>query len=305
MKKDSLQDLTPLFHPKFIGYWLMVAILWLLVQLPWRLRMGIGAQLGRLALVFAKSRQRISKINLQKVFPQLNKKEQQTLLRRYADSLGQGLIETGMAWFWSDKRLKQITRLEGDTDAIAKIKNPSQPVVLVGSHSTLMELGLRILGLYIDAAGMYRPLTNPFFEVWIKHHRRKSATDMVHFRDMRHVLKVLKSGGNIWYALDQDVGEKVSVFAPFFGIEACSVNILPRLTERTDAVWIPVFVWREGRGYVAYVLPEITQVEGQTDIEVATRVNALIEAEIRKHPEQYFWVHRRFKNRPGGEEKWY
>ena len=89
------------------------------------------------------------------------------------------------------------------------------PVVLIGSHSTLMELGVRLLGLYVDAGGMYRPLNDPFYHYWIKHHRARAATELIHYKDMRHTLRFLQAGGNLWYALDQDMGPRVSVFAPF------------------------------------------------------------------------------------------
>lgn len=298
-----MQDLRALFQLKFLGYWLLLGLLWLLVQLPRCLSMKIGACLGRLLFAVARSRREISEMNLRRVFA-LNEQELQQMRRQYAESVGQGIIETGMAWFWSERRLLKISRLEGDSAALAKIADPNQAVVLVGVHSTLMELGVRLLGIYVDSAGMYRPLTNPFFEEWIKYQRGRAATELVHFKDMRKVLRILQSGGNLWYALDQDMGIRTGVFAPFFGIEACSVNILPKLSERSQAAWIPVFIWREGKAYVVRVGEEIAQ-DGKDDVQVMTAVNAAYEAEIRKHPEQYFWLHRRFKTRPEGEARWY
>lgn len=298
-----MQDLKALCHPKFWGYWFLLGFLWLLVQLPWRMK--IGAYLGRLVFALAKHRRVVAQTNLRLAFPELDEKAYLVLVRRFAESVGQGFIETGMAWFWSEKRLRQISRFEGDAAAIAKLQDAQSPVVLIGSHSTLMELGVRLLGLYVDSAGMYRPLKNSFFERWIKYQRGRAATELVHFKDMRHVLRILRSGGNLWYALDQDMGIRTGVFAPFFGIEACSVNVLPKLRERTGTAWIPVFIWREGREYVVKVCAEITPIDGENDAAVMRRVNAVYEAEIRQHPEQYFWVHRRFKTRPNEEEPLY
>lgn len=300
-----MQDLSAIRHVKFVGYWILLGLLWLLVQLPYKIRMTIGAWLGRLLFALAKSRRHISEVNLRHVFAHYSEQELQQALRQYAESVGQGVVETGMAWFWSDKRLRQISRIEGDAQALEKIANPNQAVVLVGLHTTLMELGVRLLGMYVQSAGMYRPLTNPFFEAWIKYQRARAATELVHFKDMRAVLRILQSGGNLWYALDQDMGIRTGVFAPFFGIEACSVNILPKLSARSAAAWIPVFIWREGQEYVVRVGKEIAQYAGQSDVEVMTAVNAAYEAEIALHPEQYFWLHRRFKTRPEGEQTWY
>ena len=303
MKKDSLQEKTPLYHPKFWGYWLLLAVLWLIVKLPWTARMTLGGWLGRGVFSFTTHRRQVALTNLRLAFAQLNKRQHKKLVQRFSESVGKGFIETGMAWFWSEKSLSRISRFEGDAKAIALIEDPEVALVLIGSHSTLMELGVRLLGRYVDAAGMYRPLKNPFFERWIKYQRSRAATELVYFKDMRHVFRIMKSGGNLWYALDQDMGYRVSVFAPFFGISACSVNVLPKLHARTGARWVPVFIWRDDaqRQYVVKVLPEVVPQAGESDEAVAARVNAIYEAEIRLHPEQYFWVHRRFKNRPEGE----
>jgi len=181
------------------------------------------------------------------------------------------------------------------------LRDPAVPVVLIGSHSTLMELGVRLLGLYVAAGGMYRPLNDAYYHYWIKHHRARAATELIHYKDMRHTLRFLQGGGNLWYALDQDMGPRVSVFAPFFGVAAASVNILPKLRQRTGAHWIPVYMWREADGhYVVRVAPEIKPVAGESDTDVMRRVNTDYEREIRQHPEQYYWLHRRYKNRPDG-----
>ena len=96
------------------------------------------------------------------------------------------------------------------------------------------------------------------------------------------------------------MGPRVSVFAPFFGLDAASVNILPKLRERTGAHWVPVYMWREGNRYIVRVAAEIKPEEGETDTDVMRRVNTDYEREIRQHPEQYYWLHRRYKNRPDG-----
>lgn len=262
--------------------------------------MKIGDWFGYLLFALMPYRRQISETNLRLVFPEMKENELQHLLRMHAASVGRGLVETGMAWFLSDKRLRELSVFEADSASLALLRDTTTPVVLVGSHSTLMELGVRLLGLYVDAGGMYRPLKDPFFHHWIKHHRARAATELVHFKDMRHTLRFLQAGGNLWYALDQDMGARVSVFAPFFGIEAASVNILPKLKERTGAHWIPVFMWRENGHYVVRVSPEVKIEPNDNDTSVMHRINSIYEKEIRQHPEQYFWLHRRYKNRPDG-----
>lgn len=307
MKENSLQEKPSLYHPKFWGYWLLLGFLWVLVQLPWSWRRAIGAVIGRVAFHLVKRRQFVVKTNLKIAFPDLSDAARKKLELRCAENVGQGFLETGMGWFWSDKRLKNISRLEADADALQLIRDPNIPVIIVGSHSTLIEMGVRLMGIYIETAGMYRPLKNPFFEEWIKAKRAHSATQLISFKDMRLVLKILKSGGNIWYALDQDMNRRASVFAPFFGVQTNTVNILPKLRQLTGCRWVPAFVWRDDKAhqYVVKVLPEMVPEENETDEQSAARLNAMYEKEFHQYPEQYFWVHRRFKNRPEGEADFY
>ena len=290
-----------LLSPRYLGHWLLSALLWLLVQLPQPLRMTVGGVLGRLLYRLLPYRRKISETNLRIAFPDLDDTARARLLREHAKSVGRGIIETGMAWYLSEKKLRALSRFEADPESLALLRDPAAPVVLIGSHSTLMELGVRLLGLYVAAGGMYRPLNDAYYHYWIKHHRARAATELIHYKDMRHTLRFLQGGGNLWYALDQDMGPRVSVFAPFFGVAAASVNILPKLRQRTGAHWIPVYMWREADDhYVVRVAPEIKPVTGESDTDVMRRVNADYEREIRQHPEQYYWLHRRYKNRPDG-----
>ena len=260
---------TQLLSPRYLGHWLISGLLWLLVQLPQPLRMAVGGMLGRLFYRILPYRRKISETNLRIAFPDLDDAARARLLREHAKSIGRGIIETGMAWYLSEKKLRALSRFEADPAALALLRDPAVPVVLIGSHSPLMELG--------------------------------AATELIHYKDMRHTLRFLQGGGNLWYALDQDMGPRVSVFAPFFGVDAASVNILPKLRARTGAHWIPVYMWREADDhYVVRVAPEIKPVAGESDTDVMRRVNADYEREIRQHPEQYYWLHRRYKNRPDG-----
>lgn len=298
MKKQS--DIK-LYAPRYWGYWLILAVLWLLVQLPQYVRMFIGAQLGKLLFILLPYRRNISLININKVFADKNEAQRQTIIEDFRRNLGRGFIETGMSWFLPDSRLKKLSYLEADAEALALINDPNVPVILIGMHSTMLELGLRLLGLYIQSAGMYQPLKGRFFNEWIKRQRSRTATEMIHFQDMRHTLKLLKSGGNIWYALDQDNGPRVSVFVPFFGISAASVNIIPKLHNRTGAHAVPVSIWREADNrYVVKILPQLKLDGNESDEQVMIRVNTLLEQQIRAYPGQYYWVHRRFKNSPEG-----
>ena len=280
----------------------MLGLLWLIVHLPGR--MAIGRMLGRVLVRVLPYRGRIIAHNLALAMPEWDDAARARLARDVAENIGVGVVETGMAWFWSDKALQRITRFSADSEALRLVQS-DEAVVLAGSHNTLLELGMRLLSFYIEAAGMYRPLRDPFFDSVIYRHRSRLAKEMVNFRDMRSTLRVLKAGGNIWYALDQDMGERVSVFAPFFGLPAASVDIVPQLHQRTGAHLVPVFMWREADGYYSVRLAAPIAVQGRDSVAIMTEFNALLEKEVRAHAGQYFWVHRRFKTRPDGQAQAY
>lgn len=297
-----MQAKKSLCHPRFLGHWLLLGLLWLVVHLPGR--MAIGRFLGRMLVRFAPYRSRIIAHNLALAMPEMRESERMQLLKEAAENIGVGIIETGMAWFWSEPALRRISRFSADPQALALVQSKT-PVVLCGSHNTLLELGVRLLSFYVPAAGMYRPLRDPFFDAMIYRKRRAIARDLVSFRDMRHTLRLLQEGENLWYALDQDMGERVSVFAPFFGLPAASVDILPQLHQRTGAQLVPVFMWREANGHYSVRLAAPIAVAGRDSVAIMSEFNALLEAEIRAHPGQYFWVHRRFKTLPEGGRRYY
>ena len=143
-----------LLSPRYLGHWLIAALLWLLVQLPQPLRMAIGGALGRLLYRLMPYRRKISETNLRLAYPELDDAARARLLRENAKSVGRGIIETGMAWYLSEEKLRALSRFEADPASLALLRDPATPVVLIGSHSTLMELGVRLLGLYVDAGGM-------------------------------------------------------------------------------------------------------------------------------------------------------
>lgn len=294
---------TPsLAHPRFWGHWLLLALLWLIVHLPGR--MAIGRLLGRMLVRILPYRARIIDHNLTLAMPELRADARAALTRDVAENIGVGMVETGMAWFWSDKALKRITRFSADPAALALVQS-QQPVVLGGPHNSLLELGVRLLSFYVSAAGMYRPLRDPFFNAMVYRYRRRLARELVNFRDMRHTLRLLQNGENLWYALDQDMGERVSVFAPFFGVPAASVDILPQLHQRTGAHLVPAFMWREADGCYSVRLAAPIALSGRDSEAIMQEFNALLEKEVRAHPGQYFWVHRRFKTRPDGSQEAY
>lgn len=158
-----------------------------------------------------------------------------------------------------------------------------------------------------DAAGIYRPLKSPVLEYYQNLKRLSYGEGMIQKRDMRSAVRFLRQGGNLWYAPDQDFGPKQTLFAPFFGIQTASLLATIRLAKMTDCAVVPMFpAFDQSSGhYTVKLLPALENFPSSDDLADLTRINAIMEAHIRTVPEQYWWIHRRFKTRPPDEAPFY
>lgn len=291
---------------KNLPYYLILFLLRIIVLLPTKSALFIGKLIGRLLYFVLNYRRKIVMDNFNYAFPNLSDLEKKALLKKHFDSVGMGIIEMGFAWFYSEKKLKAISYFECDAESLKILQDKNQGVILLGCHSTLLELGVRLLGLNIHASGMYRPIKNDFFNSWIKQQRERASgsTELVHYKDMRQTLKFLINGNNLWYACDQDMGHESSVFVPFFGLNTATIDILPKLKNKTNAQFIPVYFWRNNNGiYQVKIYPPFAN--HLEALPLMTLFNQQLEKEIRHYPEQYYWFHRRFKSAPDGTRRVY
>ena len=296
-----------LLHPRNWLTWLGLGVLWLLVQLPYPLLHIIGSSLGRAARPFLKRREKIAARNIALCFPEMNAADKETLLEQNFVSLGMGLIETGMAWFWSDARVKKWFDVEGYanlTNALAE----NRGVMVVGVHFMSLELGGRAMGLCRPMMATYRRHNSPLME-WVQTRGRlRSNKAMIDRRNLRGLVQALKAGEAVWFAPDQDYGPKGSTFAPFFSVpQAATTNGTRVLSRLSGAGLLPITMVRKAnrRGYSLHISESITDYPKDDELAAASYMNRVIEKEILRAPEQYLWVHRRFKTRPLGEASLY
>ncbi|CAK7062118.1 LpxL/LpxP family Kdo(2)-lipid IV(A) lauroyl/palmitoleoyl acyltransferase [Providencia rettgeri] len=296
-----------LFHPKYAVTWLGVSLLYLLVQLPYTWQVWLGAFLGKNSRYFIKRRVSIIKRNLELCFPNKSKKEIDDLVTENLKSLGIALFETGIAWFWSDTKVKKLFQVKGMSnylDAVAKNKG----VIIVGVHFMSLELGGRIMGLCFPVNAMYRPHNNKAMEYIQTRGRCRSGKGMIDRKNLRFMVQELKSGKAIWFAPDQDFGRKGTIFAPFFSVKHSSTSKgTSTLAQLSHSPTLTVTLLRNKSG-VKYDLILGKEILGYPTTDAlldATTINSVLEAEIRKAPEQYLWAHRRFKTRPEGEASLY
>ncbi|MBX6421410.1 MAG: hypothetical protein IRZ06_10475 [Nevskia sp.] len=290
-----------LYAPRWWPAWLGLGLLRLLALLPVPLLRVLGAGLGELFHALVPSRRRIVRINLRLCFPELGEAARRRLARAHFRALGMGFAELLLAWFASDRRLRRIADYSG-LEHLRAAAASGQGVLLLTGHFTTMELGCRLVGLAgFPFHGMYRRADNPFAEYWMVRLREaRLGLPMVPKEDLKAIVRLLRAGGLVWYGPDQTLEAGSSAYVEFFGQPALTLTATSRLAQMGRARVLPYFPQRVGGRYRVVFRPALENFPGGDEVADARRVNALLEDAIRAVPEQYFWVHRRFKDGPPG-----
>ncbi|MCC7095964.1 MAG: LpxL/LpxP family Kdo(2)-lipid IV(A) lauroyl/palmitoleoyl acyltransferase [Thermomonas sp.] len=293
----------PSFAPRHWLAWLGVGVYMAMAQLPWPLQRALGAVLGRLALWLAVSRRRAARTNLRLCLPELAETERETLLRANFRDVGIGLFEFARAWWGEISPLRASASIEG-LEILERLRNQGRGVLLVSGHFMTLELCGRLLCDHITLAGMYRRYKDPVMEWAVLRGRLRYAYAMFGNRDTRAALRHLKGGGVLWYAPDQDMLGKDTVFAPFFGIPAATITATHQFARMTGCAVVPFFHRRDGGRYILRVGQPLDPFPTEDAVQDTSRVNAAIEAMVRDAPSQYLWLHRRFKRQPDGASRY-
>lgn len=296
-----------LLHPRYWLTWFGVAMLFLLVQLPYPWLYKLGTWIGRNSMRFLKRRVSIARRNLELCFPDMPETQREQQIVSNFESVGMGLIETGMAWFWPDKRVRRWFSASG-LENLQQAQQNGRGVLVVGVHFMSLELGGRAMGLCQPMMAMYRPHNNKAME-WVQTKGRgRSNKAMLDRKELRTMVHALKSGEAVWFAPDQDYGPRGSVFAPFFAVEQAATTsgtyMLVRMAK--PALLTVVLIRRpNGAGYDLLIEPALEGFPINDEVAAAAYMNKVIEQEIMRAPEQYLWLHRRFKTRPTGSPSLY
>ncbi len=291
-----------LLHPRYWLTWLGIGVLYLLVLLPYPVIYWIGTRLGRLSQRILKKRAKVAERNLALCFPDMPAEKRHTLLVKNFESVGMGVFETGMAWFWPDWRIKRWFNVTG-REHIQKVQATGQGIIVIGIHFLTLELGARIFGMLNPGIGVYRPNDNPVMDWLQTWGRLRSNKYMLDRKDVKGMVRCLKNGEIVWYAPDHDYGPRNSVFAPLFAVEHAATttgtSILVRLAKPALIPFTPRRL-PNGEGYELIIQPAAENFPLENEVEAATFMNKVIEQEIMQAPDQYMWLHRRFKTRPEG-----
>jgi Kdo2-lipid IVA lauroyltransferase/acyltransferase len=291
-----------LLSPRLWPAWFGVGVMKLLAMLPFGVLMAIGRGLGALIERYPSPRRKVATTNIALCFPELEAKAQAELVDAHLRDIGLMLIEFALGWMGSDRAIAKIpVRFEG-LEHLEAAHAAGRGALLVGGHFSHLELCARLVSQRIRIAGMYRRMDNPVFEWTVLRARLGYARAMFEKDDIRGTVKYLRSGGTLWYAPDQDMRSKDNAFVPFFGVPAATITATHHLARMSHSVVIPFFHRRlpGGQGYVLKLgapLENLPSADAEAD---TARVNLSIEDMVREAPEQYLWVHKRFKTRPEG-----
>lgn len=291
-----------LLAPRHWPAWLGVGVIWLIARLSYPLLLRLGRGLGALIRHVPSRRRRVAEANVALCFPELDARAQAALVDAHLTDIGLMLVEFALGWMGSDRAIARIpTRIEG-LEHLEAAHAQGQGVLLVGGHFSHLELCARLISRRIPIAGMYRRMDSAVFEWTVLRARLHYAAAMFEKDDIRGTVKYLRGGGTLWYAPDQDMRSKDTVFVPFFGVPAATITATHHLARMSGALVIPFFHRRlpDGEGYALRLGAPLEGFPGADAAVDTARVNACIEQMVREAPEQYLWVHKRFKTRPPG-----
>ena len=291
-------------HPRFWLLWLGLGLLWLVTQLPYPALLTIGRLLGAGMYRVAGDRRRIAARNLELCFPEKSAQERQRLLKDNFASTGIAFFEMAMSWWWSRQRLARLAHVEG-LEHLKQAQLDGKGVILMALHFTTLEIGAALLGQKHTIDGMYREHGNPLFDFIQRRGRERHNLDSlaVERDDVRGMLKLLRAGRAIWYAPDHDYGPSASVFVPFFAVDQAATTSGTWMLAKMSKACVVPFVPRrkpDGKGYELIILPPECDPPLDDAETTAVWMNKVVEKCILMAPEQYMWMHRRFKTRPSG-----
>jgi KDO2-lipid IV(A) lauroyltransferase len=282
---------------------IVFGLMWLIHGLPFRALAAIGNAVGSALFWLIPERRRVTRINLQKCFPQLPEEERERLARAAFRSFCRAFIERSVLWWGSPERIREMVQLEG----VEHLRAAGPNVIVLAPHFA----GLDAAGIRLSMEGalssLYSHQKDPVFDRLLLRSRTRFQPHIVSRQQgLRKVLRWIKSGIPFYYLPDLDFGRKGTIFVPFFGVPAATAVGLSYIARSTGAAVVPCVarMLPEG-GYVARFYPAWTDFPSGDEAADARRMMGFIEERVLEMPEQYHWLHKRFKTRPEGEARFY
>jgi KDO2-lipid IV(A) lauroyltransferase len=264
-------------------------------------RARLGRWIGNLLWTLAAPRRRITLTNLRLCFPSLSEAEREALGRRTFHNIARALVDHGVLAKVSREDFDRYVRIEG---AQHLTDTANRPLILIAPHFVGLDAGGLAVNTLVRGVSIFARSRNPEWDRWLLDIRNRFNAPLLIQRegfDLRAAVRALKEGLPFYYLPDQDPGDRNGVFVPFFGIDAATLPMVPRLAKMAGAKVVMCVTEMTPEGYVFHIdAPLADYPSGNVEADTA-RMNAEIERWARRLPDQYLWTHKRFKTRPKGQ----
>ena len=285
---------------------LAIALLWLLHFLPLPILAPLGRGLGLLLYALAHERREVTRTNLRLCFPGWDETRRRALARAHFKAFGRAFLEHGLLWWSSKARLQRLIRVEGleHWQAVA-----GGPVIWLAPHFVGLDMGGTRIITEWRGVSVYSRQKDPVLSRVLLRGRSRFVEPVLFSRQdgIRPVVRAMRRGLPLYYLPDMDLGSRDSIFVPFFGVPAATVTALSRIARLAGARVVPAITRQlpGGKGYVLRFYPAWQDFPTDDVAADVRRMNAFIEERVLEMPEQYYWLHKRFKTRPAGEAVFY
>lgn len=300
-----------LLHPRYWLTWVGLAIYFLFTLLPMSVVDRTGCWLGKYAAAKNKKRFNIAKTNLSLCFPDKGQGEIEQMVVEHFQAQFRSLLHYYILWWRPISSVKKIIHTEG-FEQISHYQQQGKNIIILLTHSVGLEFAAAAISMDRAANAPYKKMRNEVIDWKIANGRMRFGK---HFGGslftredgLKPLIRQTRKGQVLIYLADEDLGEKHSIFTPFFGVQKATIPVLGRLTRSCDAIVLPCTCCYDpaSRRYSVKLLPKIEGFPVGDDEEDSLSMNKAIESAIMQCPVQYLWTLRYFQTRPPGEASVY
>jgi len=301
-------SLKTFLHPRYWYAWPVLALMLVMSWMPSRVLWVLGSGLGSFVSWFPTSNRRFAERNIELCFPEMGPQDRNHLVKQHFRLTGFAMMSLSIAWFAPRWRVERFITMH-DQHLLDEALASGKKVILLAPHFISLDMGGARLSVIRDRkfVSMYRKSRDPLLEYLFQRRGRFGGVVVERMASLRLIIRAIREGRIFYYLPDQDMGERASVFVPFFGIPTATVTVLSRIAETTNAVVIPCLtrILPHGRGYEVRLHPPFENFPTDDPVADARYMNEQIEQWVREMPDQYMWSYRRFKTRPNNEPSLY
>jgi Kdo2-lipid IVA lauroyltransferase/acyltransferase len=294
------------YGPRYWPTWLGLGLVRLALMLPFPAMLAVGRGMGRLARRLPLPYVRVARRNIELCLPELDARAREALLERHFESLGIGVLESALTWWSNDERIAALSEVQGLEHLQAALARGKGAIILL-AHFTTQQIGARILNIRVPINVLYRPTKNELLAAVSGGSFSRNARKAILRDDVRGMISALRRNEIVWYAADQSYRKKGAMMVPFFGIPAPTNVFTSRLSQMTGAAVLYYSSERlpGTRGWRAVIEPAFEGWPSGDAVADTLRYHARIEAQVRRMPEQYWWIHKRFKGLSADDPDYY